>query len=140
MATDYTLPLRQGLITLFSADAALKAILQAAGGAFRAYDNVPPKSVFPYIRLGDGYARDYGTKTEPGQAFETMIHQYDQSPPDRGQRVINSIQARIYALMHEQAVALPSGSVYLCRFIDQITNNTDGLSWHGISRYMMFIE
>ena len=137
MATDYTVSVRSRLVSLFSQDPTLQGFIGAPG---RVFDNVPAKTPFPYLRVGDADITDFGTKTEPGQEFNLDVHVLDRSSPDRGQKTINLIQARIYALLHEQALSLPSGSAYLCRFVRQVTNNTDGLSWHGISRYRVLVE
>ena len=129
---DRTIDIRAGLKQLFISDLLLRVLI---GDPPRVYVNVPKDKVLPYVRIGDDAAGDFGTKTEQGQEIEITLHCYDQSPINRGQKKINQIQARFYALLHEQPVL----GAFLVRFKSQHTSNDDGLSWHGVSRFRVLI-
>jgi len=139
---DFTIPLRAALIARFSADAGLLALIKADGGVPRIWDSVPPEEVFPYIRLGDDSFSDYGDKSEPGQENYSNFHIFDRNPKSgyRGQKNVNLIQARLYALLHEKQMDVEGGQAYLIRFSSQRVLTDDGLMWHGISRYRFLIS
>lgn len=143
---DFTLPLRAALITAFSADAALILLIgNPPGSPVRIHDGVPPEQVFPYIRLGDDSIGDYGDKSEPGQEFFSNFHIFDRNTPStkggyRGQKVVNQIQARLYAILHEKQLTIDGGQAYLVRFSSQRAMSDDGLMWHGISRYRFLLS
>ncbi len=143
MAEDFTLKVREKIISVFAADTALIALIQQ-----RIYDNVPAESKFPYIRVGDSAIDDWGTKSKTGMQFYESFHTFDRTqenkstnaPQYRGQKIVNQIQARMYALLHEQRFPIPGAQIYMARFVDQKTFSDDGLNWHGVSRFRFLVS
>jgi len=136
---DFTLPLRAALLTLITADATMIALI-GTPLPVRVFDYVPQETPFPYLRVGDDAVTDWGDKTTPGQQFLQSFHIFDRTPANRGQKKVNEIQARLYALLHEQQVTVTGGTAYLVRFDDQRALTDDGLMWHGISRYRFLLS
>jgi hypothetical protein len=130
--SDATLALQTAIYQRLTGDATLMATLAGV------HDQVPEEAAFPYVTLGEDTAVDLGTKSEPGQDITVTLHAWSRA---RGRREVKEILARIYDLMHEQALTVAGFSHVLTRFAFGATfRDPDGLTQHGVARYRIVVQ
>ncbi|MFQ5954710.1 MAG: DUF3168 domain-containing protein [Kiloniellales bacterium] len=113
-------------------DATLMGMVKAV------HDQVPEDAKFPYVTIGDDTATDFDTKTETGQELTLTLHAWSRA---HGRKEVKDILARIYALLHEQALTITGFTHVLARFeFTQTFRDPDGLTQHGVARYRVIVQ
>lgn len=95
-----SLALQSAVVAALTANPDLTA---ATGGTARVYDDVPPKTPFPYLSLGQTIERDWSTGTEDGREHTLTLHVWSRTP---GRREVHAIAALIRATLHQAPLAL----------------------------------
>ena len=95
-----SLALQSAVVAALSANASLTA---ATGGTARIYDDVPPKTPYPYLAIGQTIERDWSTGTDDGREHTLTLHVWSRTP---GRREIHDIAALVRATLHQAALTL----------------------------------
>lgn len=88
------------IFTLLNTDASLLSL-----GVTGVYDKVPDNQEYPYIRFESIDASDWDNHSSTGFAGSMTIKAFDRSDSSL---VTKQIQSRIYELLHDGALDLPS--------------------------------
>lgn len=105
------------------------------------YSYVPQNSTYPYIRIGDVSLTTQDTKTTEMQQYQFAVHSFskDKASPQE----IETIQANIYAAIHNYALAVSGYNVVLLRQENmQIFQQGDPNDryWHGVQEFSVMVE
>lgn len=126
--------LQQAIYQALVADAALTNLL---GGA-AVYDDVPQRAAFPYVTIGEGVARDWGSATEDGQEHTLSIHVWSKG---RGRREVHAIADAVRAVLHDAPLSLPGHALVSLRFELSDTRRVQGgKAYHAILRFRAVTE
>lgn len=129
---DASWPLQQAVFSALSGDATLSAMVSGV------FDHVPEGQAFPYVTIGESSAADFSTKTEAGQEHTMTIHAWSR---ERGRKETKQILARIYDLLHDQALSVAGFTNVLTRYVSAETVlEEDGLTHHGRARYRLITQ
>ena len=105
-------------------------------GGNKIYDFVPESTSFPYVKIGTGSGTDNGTKSEKGSDYTLVIDTFSRY---RGSKEIKEIMSLIYDVLHESSLSV-SGAMNNMRFeFSDIIKENDGLTTHGVQRFITFV-
>lgn len=128
MSDDPSNELQSALLTALKADATLAAIVDT-----RVYDNVPQKTDYPYVAIGDDTFGDLGSHTFKGMEITVNIHCWSQYA---GRKQVKQMMEAIYDLLHEGTLTLSGHTVVFSRFeFAETMKDPDGVTHHGIQRF-----
>lgn len=113
------------------------------GGDPKVYDFVPDNKAFPYVTLQILPWNDRGNHTDEGLECELQINVYHQptaTNPGRGNKTVQTIQARIDDLLHKQSFCIDGWNILGLRrtFVDILTD-PDNVTKHGIQRFKLLL-
>jgi hypothetical protein len=95
-----SLALQSAVVAALTANPDLTA---ATGGTPRVFDDVPPKTPYPYLSLGQTIERDWATSSDDGREHTLTLHVWSRTP---GRREVHNIAALVRATLHLTALAL----------------------------------
>ena len=80
MTSDSQWELQKAIYTALRTDATLIGLAGDGASPERAkvFDRIPQDTVFPYVRIGEGTARDWDTKSTDGQENTLTVHSFSQ--------------------------------------------------------------
>ncbi|MFV0294846.1 MAG: DUF3168 domain-containing protein [Hyphomicrobiaceae bacterium] len=126
--------LQQAVHAALSTDPALLAVL----GAPRIYDDVPRKTPFPYLTLGQSTLRDWSTGTEDGHEHLLTLHVWSRAS---GRNETHAIMAAIEMALHDQSLPLVGHRLINLRHqFSEARREPDGVTYHGIVRFRAVTE
>lgn len=97
------------------------------------YDHLPENRSYPHVVIGDDTLSDWSTDTETGVDVVLTIHTYSNV---RGKRQVRRIMDAMKAALHNADPPVEDYETVLLQFQqDVIVEESDGVTWHGISRY-----
>jgi hypothetical protein len=106
-------------------------VVQRLGGA-RIFDDVPQKSPYPYLTLGQSVVRDWSTGTEEGAEHILTLHVWSRA---EGRREAHDIMTSIREALHDRALALDGHRLVQLRHeLSEARREPDGETYHGIVR------
>jgi hypothetical protein len=101
------------------------------GGA-RIFDDVPQKSPYPYLTLGQSVVRDWSTGTEDGAEHILTLHVWSRA---EGRREAHDIMSSIRDALHDRDLALDGHRLVQLRHeLSEARREPDGETYHGIVR------
>jgi hypothetical protein len=100
--------------------------------ADRIYDDVPQKTDYPYIVIGEGDSVDFDSDTFTGSEATLIIHTWSRYS---GRLETKAIQTAIYNALHRYPLILTDGLV-IDNFIEYADSalEPDGETRHGVQR------
>lgn len=126
--------LQKALFLRLTADAALSALL----GGPRIYDDVPVRGEFPYVTFGQTTERDWSTGTEPGAEHVVTLHVWSRAA---GRKEADEIMEAVKVALHEANLMLAGHRLVNLRHeFSDARRETDGESYHGVTRYRAVTE
>lgn len=126
--------LQRAIYDTLSADA---AIIGALGGT-RIFDDVPQRSAFPYLTLGQSTLRDWSTGTEEGEEHQLTLHVWSRA---EGRRETHELMATVRTALHDQPIALDGHHLVNLRHeLSEARREPDGETYHGIVRFRAVTE
>lgn len=120
--------------------AALAADPQITGllGSARIFDDVPQRSEFPYLTLGQSTLRDWSTATDAGDEHLLTLHVWSRSD---GRREVHELMAAVHGALHDRALALEGHRLVNLRHeFSDARREPDGETYHGIVRLRAVTE
>jgi hypothetical protein len=106
-------------------------VVQRLGGA-RIFDDVPQKSPYPYLTLGQSVVRDWSTGTEDGAEHILTLHVWSRA---EGRREAHDIMSSIRDALHDRDLALDGHRLVQLRHeLSEARREPDGETYHGIVR------
>lgn len=105
------------------------------------YSYVPQNSTYPYIRIGDVALTTMDTKTTEMQEYQLTIHSFSKDKASSSE--IETIQANIYAAIHNYALAVSGYNVVFLRQESmQVFQQGDPNDryWHGVQEFSVMVE
>jgi len=100
MPASASLALQSAVVAALTANAALTT---ATGGTARVFDDVPPKTPYPYLSLGQTIERDWSTGTDDGREHTLTLHVWSRMS---GRKQVHDIAALVRATLHQSALTL----------------------------------
>ncbi len=126
--------LQKALFARLTADAGVTALL---GGA-RVYDEVPSRAEFPYVAFGQTTERDWSTGTELGAEHVVTLHVWSRAA---GRKESDEIMDAVKAALHYASLTLTGHRLVNLRHeFSDARRETDGESYHGVTRYRAVTE
>lgn len=126
--------LQQSIYAALAADAALTTLL----GAPRIFDDVPQKSDFPYLTLGQSSVRDWSTGTESGDEHILTVHVWSRAS---GRKQTHEIMGALKSALHNRALTLAGHRLVNLRHeFSDARREPDGETYHGIVRLRAVTE
>ena len=107
------------------------------------YSYTPPDSAFPYIRIGEIYASDAGTKTEDALDYEVTLHLFDKG--EGSTATIEAMAQSVRDAMHWQEAFM---SITGCKVVKCHMSNMNVMQqgdiadyyWHAVMRFSITVE
>ena len=126
--------LQQSVYATLTADPQITTLL---GGA-RIYDDVPQKSEFPYLTLGQSSVRDWSTGTEAGDEHLLTLHVWSRAG---GRKQTHEIMGALKAALHNRALTLQGHQLIDIRHeFSDARRDPEGDIYHGIVRLRAVTE
>ena len=120
--------LQQSVYATLAADPQLTTLL----GAARIFDDVPPKSDFPYLTLGQSSVRDWSTGTDAGDEHLLTLHVWSRA---NGRRQTHEIMGALKSALHNRVLTLSGHRLINLRHeYSDARRDADGDTYHGIVR------
>lgn len=112
-------------------------LIESLGGA-HVYDQVPPRTPFPYITLGETLSRDWSTASEAGGEHFLNIQIWAR---EAGRKRVLTIAGHIAARLDQQPLELEGHRLVNLMLTEVLARNTDGLgNYLGSMRYRVVTE
>lgn len=106
-------------------------VVQRLGGA-RIFDDVPQKSSYPYLTLGQSVVRDWSTGTEEGAEHILTLHVWSRA---EGRRETHDIMTSVRDALHDRDLSLDGHRLVQLRHeLSEARREPDGETYHGIVR------
>lgn len=126
--------LQKAFFLKLTADAALASLL----GGPRIYDDVPARGEFPYVTFGQTTERDWSTGTDDGGEHIVTLHVWSRAA---GRKEADEIMSAVRTALHDQVLSLTGHRLVNLRHeFSDARRDTDGESYHGITRYRAVTE
>jgi hypothetical protein len=126
--------LQRAVYDTLAADAVVTGLL----GGPRIFDDVPQKTPFPYVTLGQSIVRDWSTGTETGDEHLLTLHVWSRA---EGRREAHELLAALRAVFHETALTLDGHRLVNLRHeLTEARREADGETYHGIVRLRAVTE
>ncbi len=126
--------LQQSIFATLSADTAITALI----GPSRIFDDVPQKSAFPYLTLGQSSVRDWSTSTERGDEHLLTLHVWSRAD---GRRETHEIMGAIKSALHDRTLQLNGHRMINLRHeFSDARRDPEGDIYHGIVRLRAVTE
>ncbi len=126
--------LQQSIYAALAADAQITTLL----GAPRIFDDVPQKSDFPYLTLGQSSVRDWSTGTESGDEHILTVHVWSRAS---GRKQTHEIMGALKSALHNRALTLAGHRLVNLRHeFSDARREPDGETYHGIVRLRAVTE
>lgn len=104
----------------------------------RIYDNVPQKTTFPYITIGESTCNDWSADDFSGMEVDSVIHVWSRQ---QGRSETKTIQGAIYNALHRSTLTVTGYEFVKCDFSDsQSFVDSDGKTRHGIQTFNLLIK
>ena len=129
-----SLALQQAIHAALTGSTTLVALL---GGA-KVYDDVPQRTAYPYVTIGQSIARDWSTASDAGHEHILTFHVWSDAA---GRKAIHEIAAAVHAALHDQPLTLSGHRLVNLRHeFSETRRDSDGETYHGITRYRAVTE
>ncbi len=126
--------LQQSVFATLAADTQITTML----GASRIFDDVPQKSSFPYVTLGQSSVRDWSTSTERGDEHILTLHVWSRAD---GRKETHEIMGAIKSALHDRALSLSGHRLINLRHeFSDARRDPEGDIYHGIVRLRAVTE
>ena len=126
--------LQQSVYATLTADTQLQALL----GTARIFDDVPQKTEFPYLTLGQSSVRDWSTGTDSGDEHVLTLHVWSRAS---GRRQTHEIMGAVKSALHDRSLALSGHRLINLRHeFSDARRDPEGDIYHGIVRLRAFTE
>jgi hypothetical protein len=131
MAISPDLPIQAAIFDALSGDAQLTSM---ATGVF---DQVPEKTAFPYVTIGENTLSDWGSHTFDGANAIVTIHTWARGG---GRKKCKEIMGEIYRILHNGSIAIDGFSLVVLRFeFGETIKDPDGQTYHGVQRFKLLV-
>ncbi len=122
-------------VAIYSALTGDSGLMAAVSGV---YDDVPQDASFPYVEMGESVAADWDSDTHNGQDHLFTVHTWSQA---EGRKECKTIQALIYAILHNATLSMSGHGMILCRQISsEVFKDEDGHTHHGVQQFRIITE
>jgi hypothetical protein len=102
------------------------------------YDEIPQKSDYPYVAVGDDTLIEWDTDTFRGTEATVVVHSWSRYD---GRREVKSIMDAVYNALHRQVFDIPGGVMVLSNVEFQETFlESDGRTRHGVQRVRLIVQ
>lgn len=126
--------LQRAIYDALLVDAAVIGLL----GAPRIFDDVPQRSAFPYVTLGQSTVRDWSTGTEAGEEHLLTLHVWSRAD---GRRETHELMSALRKALHGQPLPLDGHRLVNLRHeLSEARREPDGETYHGIVRFRATTE
>ena len=126
--------LQQSVFATLTADSQINALL----GAPRIFDDVPQKSEFPYLTLGQSSVRDWSTGTERGDEHILTLHVWSRA---NGRKQTHEIMGALKSALHDRSLTLNGHRLINLRHeFSDARRDPEGDIYHGIVRLRAVTE
>ena len=126
--------LQQSVYAILTADTRINALL----GAARIYDDVPQKTEFPYMTLGQSRVRDWSTGTDTGDEHILTLHVWSRAG---GRKQTHEIMGAVKSALHDRTLPLSGHHLIQLRHeFSDARRDPEGDIYHGIVRLRAFTE
>ncbi|MDX2155140.1 MAG: DUF3168 domain-containing protein [Hyphomicrobiaceae bacterium] len=129
-----TWALQKAIYAALLADGTVMALL----GGPRIYDDVPPRSEFPYVTLGQSLVRDWSTGTDEGLEHILTLHVWSRAD---GRREVQELLASVRTALHDEPLAVEGHRLVNLRLeLSEVRREPDGETCHGLLRFRAVTE
>lgn len=126
--------LQQAIYAALTTNAAL---LSQLGGP-HIYDDVPQRTPFPYLTLGQSSVLDWSTGTDDGHEHLLTLHVWSRAG---GRAQVQDIMASIEVALDDQPLTLVGHRLINLRHVlSEARREADGVTYHGIVRLRAVTE
>ena len=107
-------------------------------GSARIFDDVPQRSAFPYLTLGQTTVRDWSTGSDDGDEHLLTLHVWSRA---EGRHETHALMAAVRTALHERALTLDGHRLVNLRHeLSEARREPDGETYHGIVRLRAVTE
>ena len=107
-------------------------------GTRAVYDDVKPKSAYPYVVVGDDTLVENGTDSFNGFIATVTIHTWSDK---KGRSEIKTMQDEIYGLLNRFKLSILGYNTQDCyQEFSESFLDPDGITRHGIQRYRVIFD
>jgi hypothetical protein len=136
--TGASVALRTAVHEALIADAALGAVLGAALGGPKIYDEPPREAAFPYVTLGEMRIADFSTGSEAGLEHQLTLHAWSRQG---GHREAHAIAGALLQALDDAPLALAGHQLVNLRFAAaDVRREADGRTYHALVRFRAVTE
>lgn len=134
MAASAGWALQKGIYETLASNPDITGLL---GGA-NIFDEVPQRTRYPYLTLGQTVERDWSTGSEEGTEHVVTLHVWSRAG---GKRQAHEILNKIHEVLHDSLVALSDHHlVNLRQEYAEARQEADDETYHGIARFRTVTE
>jgi hypothetical protein len=112
--------------------------LRSMIGLNRIFDTVPQAQVFPFITIGEADVTPFDSHTQNGFEGTFNVHVWTRhsSLGARGRAQTHEIMGEVYRIIHGASLTVTGFRVIVLRYdFSNIVEQTDGLTYHGVTRF-----
>jgi hypothetical protein len=133
--SDPSLALQSAIVTALRSDAALVALTD---GESRVFDDVPPRTPYPYITIGQTVERDWSTGSEAGHEHTVTLHVWSRA---NGRRQVHQIAAAVRQRLHNAGLDVTGHRLVNLRHeFTEARRDGDGETYRGLVRFRAATE
>ncbi len=124
-------------VAIYNALTSHAGTIAALGGA-HIFDDVPQRTKFPYVTIGDTDTRDWDTQTSTGHEHIITLHVWSNH---RGRKQVQTIIAEIDEALDDQNLTLQDHTLINLHVIFwSAMRDLEGDAYHGIIRLRAVTE
>lgn len=102
------------------------------------YDNPPQDYSQPYVVIGDDFHQQWDTDDSVGSESLLTIHTWSSH---RGKSEAKTIQGQIYDALHRYELSVSGFATVTLEYESaEVFKDSDGESWHGVSKFRALVE
>jgi hypothetical protein len=134
MTTSASVALRAAIHDALNAD----ALLTAALGGAKVYDEPPRNAAFPYVTLGEARLADFSADDAPGAEHTLTLHAWSQQG---GHKEAHVIAGALLQALDDAPLTLADHRLVNMRFaVADVRREADGRTYHALIRFRAVTE
>lgn len=112
--------------------------LVAEAPSLNIYDDVPQKTSYPYVSIGEVVHTEFNTDTELGMSASVIIHTWSR---ERGRKETKQMQNLVYNALNRRNLIITGYHFISCEFVDSQTFvENDGKTRHGVQEFVILYD
>ncbi len=133
MSTSAGWSVQKSIVQALKSDVALGVLLSG-----KVFDDVPQRSTYPFVSMGNAIDRDWSTSSESGSEHILTLHVWSKAS---GKKQCFEIISEVKRVLHDQALVVEGHQLVNLRYVfSDARLDPDGVTYHGIVRFRAVTE